>query len=77
MTKEDTLLLIQIDGKTNWTMNEPDLSQSKIGEYMRTVKNGLPNGQGQLCYSHGGKYNCSWKDGKKMVKGYIHTLMEE
>ena len=32
---------------------------------MGTVKNGLPNGQGQLCYSHGGKYIGSWKDGKK------------
>ena len=65
MTKEDTLLLIQIDGQTNWTMNEPDLNQTKIGEYMGTVKNGLPNGQGQLCYSHGGKYIGSWKDGKR------------
>ena len=64
MTKEDTLLLIQIDGKTNWAMNEPGLSQSIIGEYMGTVKNGLPNGQGQLCYSHGGKYIGSWKDGQ-------------
>ena len=61
MTKEDTLLLIQIDGQTNWTMNEPDLNQTKIGEYMGTVKNGLPHGQGQLCYLHGGKYIGSWK----------------
>ena len=78
MTKEDNLLLIQIDGQTNWTMNEPDLNQTKIGEYMGTVKNGLPHGQGQLCYSHGGKYILVLgKMGKKMVKGYIHTLMEE
>ena len=65
VTKEDTLLLIQIDGQTNWTMSEPDLNQTKIGEYMGTVKNGLPHGQGQLCYSHGGKYIGSWKDGKR------------
>ena len=65
MTKEDTLLLIQTDGQTNWTMNEHDLNQTKIGEYMGTVKNGLPHGQGQLCYLHGGKYIGSWNDGKK------------
>jgi len=29
VTKEDTLLLIQIDGQTNWTINEPDLNQTK------------------------------------------------
>ena len=58
--KEDTLLLIQIDGQTNWTMNEPDLNQLKIGEYRGTVKNGLPNGQGQLCDSHRGKYFGTW-----------------
>ena len=62
--KEETLLLIQIDGQTNWTMNEPDLNQTKIGEYMGTVKNGLPNGQDQLSYSHGGIYIGSWKNGK-------------
>ena len=74
MTKEDTLLLIQIDGQTNWTMNEPDLNQTKIGEYMGTVKNGLPHGQGQLCYSHGGKYIGSWKDGEKVGLGkYTYT----
>ena len=75
MTKEDTLLLIQIDGQTNWTNDdEPDLNQTKIGEYMGTVKNGLPNGQGQLCYSHGGKYIGSWKDGKKDGQGiYTYT----
>ena len=74
MTKEDTLLLIQIDGQTNWTMNEPDLNQTKIGEYMGTVKNGLPHGQGQLCYSHGGKYIGSWKDGEKDGLGkYTYT----
>ena len=56
-------------------MNEPDLSQSKIGEYMRTVKNGLPNGQGQLCYSHGGKYIDYWKDGKRNGLG-IYTYSD-
>ena len=61
MTKEDNLLLIQIDGQTNWTMNEPDLNQTKIGEYMGTVKNGLPHGQGKRCYSDGEKYGGSWK----------------
>ena len=71
---EETLLLIQTDGQTNWTMNEPDLNQSRIGEYMGTVKNGLPHGQGQLCYSHGGKYIGSWKDGKKDGLGtYTYT----
>ena len=74
MIKEETLLLIQIDGQTNWTMNEPDLNQTKIGEYMGTVKNGLPHGQGQLCYSHGGKYIGSWKDGEKDGLGkYTYT----
>ena len=74
MTKEDTLLLIEIDGQTNWTMNEPDLNQTKIGKYMGTVKNGLPHGQGQLCYSHGGKYIGSWKDGEKDGLGkYTYT----
>ena len=78
MTKEDTLLLIKIDGQTNWTINGYDLNQSRIGEYCGTVKNGLPNGQGQLCYSHGGKYILVLgKMGKKMVKEYIHILMEE
>ena len=67
MIKEETLLLIQIDGQTNWTKEECDLNHSRIGEYSGTVKNGLPNVQGQLCYSHGGKYIASWKDGKKMV----------
>ena len=65
MTKEDTLLLIQIDGQTNWTKEKSDLNESRIGEYSGTVKKGLPHGQGQLCYSHGGKYIGSWKDGKK------------
>ena len=65
MIKEDTLLLIQIDGQTNWTKEESDLNQSRIGEYSGTVKNGLPHGQGQICYSHGGKYIGSWKDGKR------------
>ena len=74
MTKEDTLLLIKIDGQTNWIMNGHDLNQSRIGEYCGTVKNGLPNGQGQLCYSHGGKYIGSWKDGKKDGLGtYTYT----
>ena len=74
VTKEDTLLLIKIDGQTNWTMNGHDLNQSIIGEYCGTVKNGLPNGQGQLCYSHGGKYIGSWKDGKKDGLGtYTYT----
>ena len=55
-------------------MNEPDLNQTKYGEYMGTVKNGLPHGQGQLCYSHGGKYIGSWKDGKKDGLGtYTYT----
>ena len=54
--KEDTLLLIQIDGQTNWTKEESDLNGSRIGEYSGTVKKGLPHGQGQLCYLHGGKY---------------------
>ena len=63
--KEETLLLIQIDGQTNWTNEKSDLNESRIGEYSGTVKNGLPHGQGQLCYSHGGKYIGSWKDGKR------------
>ena len=46
MIKEDTLLLIQIDGQTNWTKEKSDLNQSRIGEYSGTVKNGLPHGQG-------------------------------
>ena len=65
MTKEDTLLLLQIDGQTNWNKEKSDLNGSRIGEYMGTVKKGLPHGQGQLCYSHGGKYIGSWKDGKR------------
>jgi len=63
--KEETLLLIQIDGQTNWTKEKSDLNESRIGEYSGTVKKGLPHGQGQLCYSHGGKYIGSWKDGKR------------
>ena len=74
VTKEDTLLLIQIDGQIKWTINEPDLNQTNIGEYRGTVKNGLPHGQGQLCYSHGGKYIGSWKDGEKDGLGkYTYT----
>ena len=65
MIKEDTLLSIQIDGQTNWTKEESDLNHSRIGEYSRTVKNGLPHGQGQICYSHGGKFIGSWKDRKR------------
>ena len=74
MIKEETLLLIQIDGQTNWTKEKSDLNESRIGEYSGTVKKGLPHGQGQLCYSHGGKYIGSWKDGKKDGLGtYTYT----
>ena len=71
-SEKETLLLIQIDGQTNWTKDETDLNQSRIGEYTGLVKNGLP--QGQLCYSHGGKYIGSWKDGEKDGLGkYTYT----
>ena len=43
MIKEETLLLIQIDGQTNWTKEKSDLNESRIGEYRGTVKKGLPH----------------------------------
>ena len=67
MIKEKTLLLIQIDGQTNWTKEKSDLNESRIGEYSGTVKKGLPHGQGQLYYSHGGNILVLGKMGKKMV----------
>ncbi len=67
MTKEDTLLLIQIDGQTNWTMNEPDLNQTKIGEYMGTVENGLPHVKVNFAIYMEENILVPGKMGKKMV----------
>ena len=38
MIKEETLLLIQIDGQTNWTKEKSDLNESRIGEYVEQSK---------------------------------------
>ena len=67
MIKEDTLLLIQIDGQTNWTKEESDLNQSRIGEYSGTVKTGLPHGQGQFVIHMEENILVLGKMGKEMV----------
>ena len=38
VTKEDTLLLIQIDGQTNWTKEKSDLNESRIGKRVEQSK---------------------------------------
>ena len=67
MIKEDTLLLIQIDGQTNWTKEKSDLNESRIGEYSGTVKKGLPHGQGNFAIHMEENILVLGKMGKKMV----------
>ena len=38
MIKEETLLLIQIDGQTNWTKEKSDLNESKLGNIVEQSK---------------------------------------
>ena len=48
-------------------MNEPDLNQTKIAEYMVTVKNGLPRSQVNFAIYMEENILVLGKMGKKMV----------
>ena len=63
--------------KQNWAMNEPGLSQSIIGEYMGTVKTDYLMVKVNFAIHMEENILVPGKMGKKMVKGYIHILMEE
>ena len=67
------LYLNKVNGKLGWFENSND---KKDWKYVGDIKDGKPNGIGELSSTFG-SYFGGVKMGCSMVKGFIHTKVEE
>ena len=62
--KEKGVLYGRVDHGDKWKWYKSDYGNTN-GKYVGEIERGVPNGQGTLTSSYGGKYVGSWKRGQK------------